>query len=393
MKKNNVQHTIHRLLIWLLLATFMMVYFKFCHPTQRSIQEIFIPPTPREAFLKQAKKSKQYPTSQVLNWDTIYQKVVQDTLRIPLPHQELVVLDTSLEHSAQVWRLSLPGGRRLSIQATKATGGQVFGELFRVQTLSSMPEKRPLMTWDSSQYQMTYENKRANNEDLLFLLQVVPDTTISLVLTFISEPILTFPVADATMRDIGSLWGAPRDGGRRIHEGNDIFAPRGTPLIAVTNGRVVSTKDGKLGGKTVWLRDGEGRSLTYYYAHLDSQLVETGQYVERGDTVGTVGNTGNARTTPPHLHFGIYRRGAIDPYPFIKVKDELKRSPGFAIEVPGATKLVPKRGAHFLRYTPQRKQGEIRQLAAGEEVTLLGVTKRYYRVKTAFGELGYVNFD
>jgi SH3-like domain-containing protein len=83
----------------------------------------------------------------------------------------------------------------------------------------------------------------------------------------------------------------------------------------VTEAIVRRVRTGGLGGKTVWLRDGRGRS--FYYAHLDSQMVRRGTRVQPGDTLGLVGNTGNARTTPPHLHFGIYQRGPVDPYPFV----------------------------------------------------------------------------
>src|SRR5690606_37952339 len=84
------------------------------------------------------------------------------------------------------------------------------------------------------------------------------------------------------------------------------------------SGRITSVKEGGLGGKTVWMRP-EGRNISLYYAHLDSQSVSIGQRVAEGDTVGFVGNTGNARTTPPHLHFGIYSMGgAVDPLPYVK---------------------------------------------------------------------------
>jgi hypothetical protein len=80
----------------------------------------------------------------------------------------------------------------------------------------------------------------------------------------------------------------------------------------------VSVGDNRLGGRVVWLQD-PARNQVLYYAHLDRQLVREGDAVETGDTLGLVGNTGNARTTPPHLHFGIYRRGEgpIDPAPFV----------------------------------------------------------------------------
>lgn len=129
---------------------------------------------------------------------------------------------------------------------------------------------------------------------------------------------LPFPVAGASLRDIGGRFGAPRDGGAREHHGVDIFAKKGTPVRAVINGHV-QTGTGGLGGNHVWLSGGIlGIGETrYYYAHLDSFAIESGSRVSAGDIIGYVGNTGNARTTPPHLHFGIYASGPVDPAPFL----------------------------------------------------------------------------
>ncbi len=114
-----------------------------------------------------------------------------------------------------------------------------------------------------------------------------------------------------------SFWGDARDGGARKHEGIDIMAPRGAPVVAVHDGIISVLNENNAGGKVVWLRP-NGKDYTLYYAHLDEQLVSTGQRVNAGDTIGLVGNTGNARTTVPHLHFGIYTTGgAVDPYPFV----------------------------------------------------------------------------
>jgi len=79
-----------------------------------------------------------------------------------------------------------------------------------------------------------------------------------------------------------------------------------------------------LGGKVVFFRP-ESKNYILYYAHLDSQLVKDGQVLNRGDSIGLIGNTGNAKTTSPHLHFGIYTsEGAADPLPFI---DPLVKNP------------------------------------------------------------------
>lgn len=137
-----------------------------------------------------------------------------------------------------------------------------------------------------------------------------------------SEPLLAFPVDGYDTRAIQSVFGAERDGGRRAHRGVDIFAARGTPALAAVDAWVARVDTTPRGGNVVWLQPLFG-DMRLYYAHLDTQLVETGQFVSASDVVGTVGNTGNAITTPPHLHFGVYLRrqgsrgGARDPYFFL----------------------------------------------------------------------------
>jgi peptidoglycan LD-endopeptidase LytH len=130
---------------------------------------------------------------------------------------------------------------------------------------------------------------------------------------------LAFPVKGRTAAAVKSTFGVPRDGGRRDHHGIDIFAPRDTPVLAAADGIVTWVGVNNLGGNVVWVWD-PARGQNHYYAHLSKQAVSTGQRVSAGDVVGFVGNTGNARSTPPHLHFGIYGRGEgpIDPLPFVQ---------------------------------------------------------------------------
>lgn len=137
-----------------------------------------------------------------------------------------------------------------------------------------------------------------------------------------TAPLLAFPVEGVTTRAILSGFGAERDGGARSHRGVDIFAARGTPALAAMDAFVTRVETTPRGGNVVWLQALFG-DLRLYYAHLDEQQVRPGDFVLAGDVVGTVGNTGNAITTPPHLHFGVYvrrrgmRGGAQDPYPFL----------------------------------------------------------------------------
>lgn len=111
-------------------------------------------------------------------------------------------------------------------------------------------------------------------------------------------------------------WGFPRSGGR-THKGTDMFAPRGTPLVAVLDG-TVTFGTGSLGGKTVHLRAASG--LRFYYAHLDAWAsgISSGQWVSKGTVVGYVGDTGNARGGSPHLHFGITTSQSVNPYPTVR---------------------------------------------------------------------------
>jgi murein DD-endopeptidase MepM/ murein hydrolase activator NlpD len=130
---------------------------------------------------------------------------------------------------------------------------------------------------------------------------------------------LTFPVSGVGSSAVRSFFRDPRDNNTREHHGIDIFAPRNTPVLAASDGVVSSVGTNRLGGNVVWIWDPE-RGQSHYYAHLEAQAVSVGERVNAGDVVGYVGNTGNARTTPPHLHFGIYSRGEgpIDPLPFVR---------------------------------------------------------------------------
>ena len=148
---------------------------------------------------------------------------------------------------------------------------------------------------------------------------------------------LAFPVA-GKRSNIGSFWGADRDGGRRRHQGIDIFAKKGTPVVAISDGVISSKGNTPRGGKVLWLQSSK-HPWTAYYAHLDKQFVKEGQYVRKGQVLGTVGKTGNARTTPAHLHFGMYtNRGAINPLPYVKYSPKIV-SP----KMPGTKKVAVKK--------------------------------------------------
>jgi murein DD-endopeptidase MepM/ murein hydrolase activator NlpD len=139
---------------------------------------------------------------------------------------------------------------------------------------------------------------------------------------------MLFPVGgrlDSTRLD--DSFDAPRDGGARKHNAIDIMAPRGTPVLAVSDGRILRLQKNDKGGLTLYATDLDDQ-FVYYYAHLDhyNPKVYSGKPLMRGDTLGYVGTTGNAPANLPHLHFQVMRMGAngnfvngtpINPYPLL----------------------------------------------------------------------------
>lgn len=112
--------------------------------------------------------------------------------------------------------------------------------------------------------------------------------------------------------------------GEKPHRAIDIMAPKNTPLLAVADGSILKLHYSKAGGITIYLLDDHG-SIVYYYAHLSKYEtgLKEGQKVKRGDVIGYVGTSGNAKGRLPHVHFSIFKvantkkwwvAAAINPY-------------------------------------------------------------------------------
>lgn len=143
----------------------------------------------------------------------------------------------------------------------------------------------------------------------------------------ISRTTLAMPVVGVQPFNLYDSWGAARDGGRRKHRGIDIFAPKGTAVVAVADGIISFIGDQPKGGQCIWLTTEAGAS--FYYAHLDRWApgLYEGMEVRTGDLLGYVGNTGNAKTTPPHLHFGINENDEmVNPYPILAKATPVQRA-------------------------------------------------------------------
>ena len=111
-------------------------------------------------------------------------------------------------------------------------------------------------------------------------------------------------------------WGAPRSGGRR-HQGVDMMARHGTPVYAITAGKITRMNSSGLGGISLYMYGDDGNQ--YYYTHLQGYAdVSSGQRVAAGTLIAYVGSTGNASASAPHLHFEVHPGGgsAVNPYPY-----------------------------------------------------------------------------
>ncbi len=357
-----------------------------CEPTEQ-LRDRFRDLTPREAYGESLEAAGLHETALGMDWAAAGAHALEDPTPISLPFAEDGHIAPE-SPAAVAYRIEIARGRRLTFQVDMDSreGTRLFVDLFRMPANGDGPP-RPVFSSDSVATTFVYEPAWRGGE---FLLRVQPELLRGgrFRVTVRAEAELGFPVEGRTMTSILSFFGAPRDGGRRRHHGVDIFAPRGTPVLAATSGRVRGVRVTDLGGKVVWIDDVE-RDARTYYAHLDSQFVRNGQWVERGDTVGFVGNTGNARTTPPHLHFGLYRRGPLDPYPFL---DPPERDPpaltadvallGERVRVPG--EAVP------LRASPRSGSPILGEVAAGSSLRVTGAAGDWFRVRAPDGASGFV---
>lgn len=262
-------------------------------------------------------------------WLLASERAVAEPEAAVLPFDAEGVFDPEVV-DAKAYRFTARGGQRVYIEVetgapAQESPGSVFVDLFRAdagrveyeQSTAPYPAGQPLAT-------TTQRFELVIMEPTDYVLRVQPEIghAGSYELKVEAAPLLTFPVRGVDKRAIQSGFGAERDAGTRSHHGVDIFAARGTPALAAMDAWVARVGTTPRGGNVVWIQP-LFSEMRLYYAHLDSIAVAAGDFVLAGETLGTVGNTGNARTTPPHLHFGVYvrkrgmRGGARDPYPFL----------------------------------------------------------------------------
>ena len=318
-------------------------------------------------------------------WKMEAEESLAAPVRIPLPYSERRLLEADyLQPITFAFDRKVDELIQVDIFPSINTRAEVFVDVFFVKDAATEPTRIGSMAAKEQQLKIAAEQTGQ------YLVRIQPSHAAQgLVDIAITSPLrYGFPVDTERENAVQSLFGVDRDGGARRHEGIDIFAPRGTPVIAAEAGRVTRVGDTPRGGKNVWVR---GDQRSFYYAHLDSIAVSPGDRVKRGEVLGTLGNTGNAVTTSPHLHFGIYKfgHGAVDPLPLVGRKKSI------ITYAPPLVELAPrwlsiKTGKANLRSGPSQKATTVASLRRAELVQVDSVTGDWLRVTTGKGTKGFI---
>jgi peptidoglycan LD-endopeptidase LytH len=348
----------------------------------KSIKYVFTDVSPYEHYLEALKKAELLNASMAREWVTAGQTVFDDSVIVNIPFSESGYFQAS-NPEARSYRFSVKDGQVLTVNgATKAQEhAKVFMDLF-VRRQDAWER----LAYADSTFSITHEFSL--DEECVLRLQPELLANVYYAINISITPVLINPVFGASNRSIGSFYGASRDNGKRLHEGVDIFAKKGTPVLAPTDGFISRVGNNPLGGKVVWMKDARRRHF-YYFAHLDSQMVKPGMRVYQGHVLGLVGNTGNAKKTAPHLHFGIYQAGSKDPLYYIhRVGQAVASLPidtGFQQK---PLKVLPKKIA--LMTGPSKKATVRTSLARDTYVTVIGQSQDWYRISLPDDTEGYL---
>jgi peptidoglycan LD-endopeptidase LytH len=354
-----------------------------CHPGA-PIREAVRPTSPYEQYAQSIRDAGLEDTALGRAWLDAGRRALDHPVAVTLPFREAGYL-TPHEPAAIAYRVELRRGQRLTVEIAidSAEPARLFVDAFELRGEDG-PERIAYAETGASS--LSVDPRR----DGAYLVRLQPEMLrggrYEIVQRITAS--LGFPVQGFDSRAVASHFGAPRDGGAREHHGIDIFAPRGTPVVAAADGWVTRVDTTPRGGRVVWVRSA-GQS--HYYAHLDEQLVTQGQRVRANQPLGTVGNTGNAQGTAPHLHFGIYARGhgPLDPFPFVHEPRTPPR-PVIADADPLGTWRRTTSANLRLRAGPATTTPILAELPRHTVVRLEAATADWYRVALPDGTRGFV---
>jgi murein DD-endopeptidase MepM/ murein hydrolase activator NlpD len=355
-----------------------------CRTTSRP--GLFSKKTPHELYSKRITDAGLQSTALGKSWFNAAALAVAQPLTVTKPYKETGFFSAA-KPGATGLKFSATRGEKLQISVSIKPAGvfKLYLDLWRQDTSRTSPPEL-VASSDTTGIAIEYEVEKAGNYVLRLQPELLQDCEYTIGIAATAS--LAFPIRAPGVNPIKSYWGASRDAGTRKHEGVDIFAPRLTPVVAAADGRVTRVNENNLGGKVVWMRP-EKKNYTLYYAHLDSQLVLEGQRVVSGDTLGLMGNTGNAKRTAPHLHFGIYSmNGAIDPLPFINPDYPLPAEIKADIAELGKLLRVADNKSS-LRTLPYPRAEAIMQVPKNTILSIEAATGDFYRVVLPDGQKGF----
>jgi murein DD-endopeptidase MepM/ murein hydrolase activator NlpD len=346
------------------------------------INRVTLASSPHESYADGLRGAKLADTALGRDWTQAGERALAQPLSVTLPLNESGYFPAD-RPTAVGYRLELPRGRVLSIDLTfdGLEFPRLFVDLFELR--DGAPPDRVASLTDGNT--LTFTVPRDGAYVLRIQAELLRSGRFSVVQRTLAS--LPFPVSGLTAAAVQSEFGAARDAGRRQHEGIDIFAARDTPALAVVDG-LAQTGTNPLGGNVVWLR-GRAFGESFYYAHLDRFAFDGTATVKAGDVIGYVGNTGNARATSPHLHFGIYDRGAIDPFPFIRADDPSPAASTAAEQINQWVRVTATRTP--LRGGAARTAPIVAQLNRGSLGRVVGATGAQLRIELPDRVTGYVD--
>lgn len=358
-----------------------LVFIAGC--TKEIVPEPYRPRNEHDAYRHSLEQVNLHESALGQDWLKSSRRALDQAIEVETPHNEAFYLDPSKAESVG-YRFSVKRGQKIQVKVSvlQSDSMRIFIDLYRVDN-DSLKYRPHVASADSAHHQLAFEPRR----DADYILRLQPELLRGgrFSVSIQKVPSFTFPVSGKTSKAIGSYFGDPRDGGKRDHHGVDIFAKRHTPIIAPTRAYVRSVATRGLGGKVVWLRDSKGHHL--YFAHLQKQIAKTNTYVNPGDTIGTVGNTGNAKNTPPHLHFGIYKYGPIDPINYIKETNVIL--PEFTANIEPLGHWVRTKESTYLKNQIHRS-ATLDTLEVYQPMKVIGVVQSSYRVALPNGLIGYI---
>jgi len=345
---------------------------------------LFKTASPYELYQRKLSSAGLDKTAMGKAWIDAGQNSIAKALRIQVPYKEQGYFPAE-RVAATAFRFDVVRGQRLNIrlEKTPAADFMVYMDLWAFREDNS---PKAIASADTLNASITVDV----DENAEYLLRLQPELLKSgaYTLEIVSGPSLSFPVKTSGRKRIESLFGVGRDANTRRHEGIDIFGPKLTPVVASADGVVTRVGENNLGGLVVMMRP-NGKNYTLYYAHLDKQLAVEGQQVKTGDTLGLMGNTGNARTTPPHLHFGIYTGGgAIDPLPFVNTDVATPKAITAATTNINAT--LRNSSKVSLRESPDSKALTLKTLEPSTIMLVEAATSSWYKATLPDGTTGYL---